>query len=324
MRRSLWGVLSCFFLCGFLIVLSHPAAAVEPAVKCEAGKLKEAGKYGFCRLKANSKAVKKGEVADYTKCTDKFPLKFNALETKAGASVCPSEGDGTSMETRITTDTAEIAALLSGGTVTECGNGVVETGEECDFGDLNGETCTTQGMFGDGLACTPGTCGFDTSGCSATRYEDTGLGTVIDHQTSLEWQKTDTDGGVTDITPTYTWTESDADHTDPDGTVFTEFLAGLNNCGSGDGTTVSGGYGGHCDWRVPQIGELLTIVDCAFGNPCIDQSVFGPTPASSGYWSSSTWLGNEDAAWGVGFTVGSAYLDGKIFIARVRAVRGGS
>ena len=73
------------------------------------------------------------------------------------------------------------------------------------FGDLNGETCATQSLFGDGLACAPGTCVFDTSGCSVTRYEDTGLGSVIDHQTGLEWQKTDDAGGLTDKDNLYEW-----------------------------------------------------------------------------------------------------------------------
>jgi len=46
-----------------------------------------------------------------------------------------------------------------------CGNGVVETGEQCDGGNLNGQTCVGLGFTGGTLACS-GSCTFDTSGCT--------------------------------------------------------------------------------------------------------------------------------------------------------------
>jgi hypothetical protein len=46
-----------------------------------------------------------------------------------------------------------------------CGNGVKETGEQCDGGDLGGESCITLGFSGGTLACT-GSCQFDTSACT--------------------------------------------------------------------------------------------------------------------------------------------------------------
>jgi hypothetical protein len=296
--------------------------AADPAVKCESGKLKEAGKYSNCRLKADSKGVKKGEAADYSKCESKFADKWTKTETKAGPGICPSESDQDSMDARITTDAAEIATLLAGGSVSTCGNGTVEAGEDCDFGDLGGETCATQGLFGNGLACTPGTCTFDTSGCSLTRYEDTGLGSVIDHQTGLEWQKTDDLGGLTDKDNVYSWTAS---FDEPSGTAFTMFLYGLNGgtAGSGAGPT-TGCYAGHCDWRMPLIEELTTIVDCSFGNPCIDQSVFGAVNASSAYWSASTGSGFAGGAWFVDFFFGFTAFNFKDVNFQVRAVRGGS
>jgi hypothetical protein len=211
-----------------------------------------------------------------------------------------------------------------------CGNGVIDAGEDCDFRDLSGETCTTQGLFGDGLACTPGTCVFDTSGCSTTRYEDTGLGTVIDHATGLEWQKTDDAGGPTDKDNTYTWSDiGGGDDTDPDGSVFTEFLAGLNNgtasMGSGNNSgPTTGCYADHCDWRIPLIGELETTVDCTAGSPCIDQSVFGETNETSFYWAATTVAGKPYRAW---FLESSNGLPdnadgGKLNPLNVRAVRG--
>jgi len=52
----------------------------------------------------------------------------------------------------------------SSGTQPECGNGVVETGEQCDGTDHNGETCEGLGHQGGVLACSS-TCQFDETGC---------------------------------------------------------------------------------------------------------------------------------------------------------------
>ena len=46
-----------------------------------------------------------------------------------------------------------------------CGNGVIETGEQCDGGNLGGTSCTDLGYTGGTLACA-GNCTFDVSGCS--------------------------------------------------------------------------------------------------------------------------------------------------------------
>ena len=64
------------------IVIVPSAHAVDSDVKCEFTKLKEAGKYVDCRLKAESKGVKRGVAADYTRCEDKFSLKWGKAETR--------------------------------------------------------------------------------------------------------------------------------------------------------------------------------------------------------------------------------------------------
>ena len=45
-----------------------------------------------------------------------------------------------------------------------CGDGVVQSPEECDGQDLNGTTCVDFGFAGGVLTCDP-TCRLDTSGC---------------------------------------------------------------------------------------------------------------------------------------------------------------
>jgi hypothetical protein len=47
-----------------------------------------------------------------------------------------------------------------------CGNGVIEDGEDCDSGELGGQTCMSQGFGGGGLACARD-CTLDTSNCNA-------------------------------------------------------------------------------------------------------------------------------------------------------------
>lgn len=50
--------------------------------------------------------------------------------------------------------------------VYECGDGVVDPNEECDGGDLDGQTCMSLNYSGGGLACTT-SCTYDTSKCVA-------------------------------------------------------------------------------------------------------------------------------------------------------------
>ena len=46
----------------------------------------------------------------------------------------------------------------------QCGNSIVEPGEDCDSGDLNGATCVSLGFTSGSLSCS-GTCTYNTSGC---------------------------------------------------------------------------------------------------------------------------------------------------------------
>jgi hypothetical protein len=170
-----------------------------------------------------------------------------------------------------------------------------------------------------------------TAAAIACRYGVNSDGTVTDYDTGLVWeQKDNLDGTPNPADPhdadnTYPWS---APGPAPDGAAFTGFLASLNDCPSSDGTTLTGGFAGHCDWRLPSIVELAGIVDLSapgcstFTGPCIDQTVFGPTVASV-YWSATADATTPDGAWFVGFKNGNVFTDLKTFGFYVRGVRSG-
>lgn len=149
------------------------------------------------------------------------------------------------------------------------------------------------------------------------RFIDMGS-TVGDTRTGLMWIKTDDAGGVTDFDNTYSWytsgsaTISDAPR---NGTAFTSYLDQLNSC-----TTSTTGYGAYCDWRLPQPGELASIVDCTAGPSCIDESIFGPTKATF-YWTNSPASSDQRFIGSVDFGNGSQPTLSGTASTSVRAVR---
>jgi hypothetical protein len=170
------------------------------------------------------------------------------------------------------------------------------------------------------------------NGCPM-RFVDNGNGTITDNQTGLMWEKKTTavNSGENladphDVDNLYTWSADSAPPYKPTGTAFTDLLYGFNAGSSPNGEDVNGCLAGHCDWRLPSVDELETILlkdDRCLVHPCID-ALFGPTQ-SDDYVSNLTSLneGVPDFVWEVSFDDGVLGASGKQTGHFVRAVRCG-
>ena len=117
---------------------------------------------------------------------------------------------------------------------------------------------------------------------------------TVDNRTGLMWVTDPVDAGISN---TYTWQNA---------------LAACENLA----------YAGFSDWRLPNIRELVSIVDYNRQNPAINTRYF-PKTTTSGYWSATTCVPNPGSAWAVSFSYGKMYSTNKPYYYYVRCVRGG-
>lgn len=73
-------------------------------------------------------------------------------------------------------------------------------------------------------------------------------------------------------------------------------------------------------WRVPTLGELLTLIDERAVSPMIDRAAFPETPAEP-FWSSSTFANGRELAWYVRFDRGDGLYGRLSETFRVRCVQ---
>jgi len=204
-----------------------------------------------------------------------------------------------------------------------CGNGIVDSGEDCD--DVNADetdfcknNCTTGPAARGKVLCSgQNSCfGIETNSwmencpvagesfygqdaqyevlgfCNAHSYTVSGVTQeiVTDNVTGLIWQRSFSTG--------QTW------------------QAAMDNCDGLD-------FAGQTDWRLPTRKELMTLLDYKQYAPATDTISFPDTPVGN-FWASSSYPGDDSAAMRTDFTSGITSYHPKTNSYNCRCVRGAS
>jgi hypothetical protein len=139
-----------------------------------------------------------------------------------------------------------------------------------------------------------------------SQLTDNDDGTITDTATGLMWKKCmeglTGDFCETGAAATFTWQTA------------LQRPGVVNNTG--------GGFAGKTDWRLPNIKELVSIVEEKCYDPAINLTRFPNTP-SSVVWSGSPNANNSDGAWHVAFYYGNSGYRNRNSYFQVRLVRGG-
>lgn len=128
-----------------------------------------------------------------------------------------------------------------------------------------------------------------TSAWSAA-MQDNGDSTVTDLATGLVWQQKD----------------ANADNDDKSWADATSYCSNLV-------------LGNKSNWRLPNIKELLSIIDYRVNNPAIDDAMF-PSTLAEYYWSATSIASRNTDAWIIGFSNGDIVGSVKTISYYVRCV----
>lgn len=220
--------------------------------------------------------------------------------------------------------------------------GAIDGATDDDVPEL---TCgPASGGGGSGLPATGQTTAYGAGSDGAVQaslarsFTDNGDGTITDNVTGLMWEKKDDSGGIHDKDNDYTWGMTTPPYT-MNGTMVTVLLDTLNDVAGGGANC----FAGHCDWRIPNITEVMSLVNydafvstgpmaypefhhAATCGGCVDVTATACSCSSDfGYWTSTTLPDpvSGDNAYVVYLYDSWVSDDGKNSGNRVRAVRGG-
>jgi hypothetical protein len=100
---------------GTVLLWSAAALGIDPAIRCEAAKLKAAGKYAACRLQAEAKAARSRHEPDFTDCDSKFSEKWESVEQKTMnfGTPCWTMNDMESVKSSVAASTTSVADSLA-------------------------------------------------------------------------------------------------------------------------------------------------------------------------------------------------------------------
>ena len=217
------------------------------------------------------------------------------IQTREISSTTPAISAGYYTATNLTTIDTDLQAgnILSGVNIF----GV--TGTSSPSQPLKTGQTTCYDVSGNPISCTGTGQDGDYQKGQARSYTDNSDGTITDNSTGLMWKK------------------------------CSEGLSG-SDCETGSATTMnwttatstceSDETAGYTDWRLPNIKELLSIVDYGKVYPAIDTDVF-PATVGDYYWSSTAYFGLPNISWSVDFYDGNTGYGAKGDVDYVRCVR---
>lgn len=307
------------------------------AQACEAAMDKATGKYVKCRLYAESKFVKTGDGGRRAAALSKCQVVLQAAFTKATASgPCPATATEPQFESYLTQCSDDTAAAAGGaalpdylGTIASCNANLASAQADLSTCQGNLATCeatpkgqpktTGQSQCWDGVGTAIPCAGTGQDAQFAkglpVAFVDNSDGTITDPVTGLTWEKLSQDGSVHEWSAGYDWTAA-----------FSKI----------DSLNVAA-FAGHTDWRLPNMFELITLVDMEYTTayPTIKGNFDGgclpgctvltcSCTKRDYYWTSTSHILDPSEANVVGFADGHLTSRGKSSGAYVRAVRGGS